>query len=135
MSNQNNRLQQNQQATSQSAAVGGAPPFMHPMVMPERVQRTIHFHGSWSRPVVVRGSRIKGFNPGFFQPVYLMDHNNQIHMVNIQVISRFDSEVYFVTPYKTSISILDDATNASTTNSSRTDASNSEVILRMSHTV
>ena len=40
MSNQNNRLQQNQQATSQPA-VGGAPPFMHPMVMPGRVQRTI----------------------------------------------------------------------------------------------
>ena len=38
MSNQNNRLQQNQQAASQSAAaqaaVGGAPQFMHPMVMP-----------------------------------------------------------------------------------------------------
>ena len=48
MSNQNNRLQQNQQAASQSAAqaaVGGASPFMHPMVMPGRVQRTIHFHG------------------------------------------------------------------------------------------
>ena len=89
MSNQNNRLQQNQQATSQPA-VGGAPPFMHPMVMPGRVQRTIYFHGSSSRPVVVRRSLIKGFNPGFFQPVYLMDHNNQIHMVNIQVISRFD---------------------------------------------
>ena len=95
MSNQNNRLQQNQQAASQSAAAaqaaaGGAPPFMHPMVMPGRVQRTIYFHGSSSRPVVVRRSLIKGFNPGFFQPVYLMDHNNQIHMVNIQVISRFD---------------------------------------------
>ena len=92
MSNQNNRLQQNQQPASQSAAaaVGGAPPFMHPMVKPGRVQRTIHFHGPWSRPVVVRRSQIKGFNPGFFQPVYLMDHNNQIHMVNIQVISRFD---------------------------------------------
>lgn len=51
MPNQNSRLQQNQQAASQSAAaaqaaVGGASPFMHPMVMPGRVQRTHHCLGS-----------------------------------------------------------------------------------------
>ena len=84
MSNQNSRMQQNQQAATQAAA-GGAPPFMHPMVMPGRVPRTIH-HPNCGE--VARWSRIKGFNPGFFQPVYLMDHNNQIHMVNIQVGSK-----------------------------------------------
>ena len=40
MSNQNNRLQQNQQAAPQAAA-GGAPPFMHPMVMPGRDRSTL----------------------------------------------------------------------------------------------
>ena len=54
--------QQHPAAAVSAAAVAAAGNYMQPMMMPGYAP-----------------------NPGYFQPVYLMDHNNQIHMINMQV--------------------------------------------------